>query len=158
MKAIRKLATRLRGGASSSADPIGEADTTYVEGMISPVPGDAASIGDAMQRWAEAAAVDVELVDAVWWYRRPGGLEGSLEEARRGEGWVGLYFHGGGYVIGSAKDVRSGGSRTLSQLLVGGSNFDTLRIPLGLARAGMPRGFVEVRLPFPSLSGVGRRL
>ena len=91
MKAIRKLATRLRGGASSPADPIGEADTTYVEGMISPVPGDAASIGDAMQRWAEAAAVvDVEPVDAVWWYRHPGGLEGSLEEVRRGEEWVGL--------------------------------------------------------------------
>ena len=120
MKAIRKLATRLRGGASSPADPIGEADTTYVEGTISPVPVDAASVGDAMKRWAEEAEVDVEPVDAVWWYRHHGGLEGSLEEVREGKGWMGLYFHGGGYVIGSAKDVRSGGSRTLSQFLVDG--------------------------------------
>ena len=132
MKAIRKLATRLRGGASSPAVPIGEADTTYVEGMISPVPGDAASIGDAMKRWVEAAAVDVEPVDAVWWYRRPGGLEGSLGEVREGKGWVGLYFHGGGYVIGSAKDVRSGGSRTLSQFLVGGRILTLFKFPSGL--------------------------
>ncbi|RPD64579.1 alpha/beta-hydrolase [Lentinus tigrinus ALCF2SS1-7] len=112
MKAIRKLATRLRGGGAS-ADVVCAAETRYVEGAISPVPPD--SLSDAMKKWAEDAGtegdVDVEPVDGVWWYPGHAELERSLEGARQGGGYVGLYFHGGGYVIGSARDVRSGGSR-----------------------------------------------
>ena len=110
MKAIRKLATHLRGRAPF-VDVVCAADTTYVEGAISPVPLD--SVGDAVKRWAEGAEVDVEPVDVVWWYQ--GELEKSLERVRQGRGCLGLYFHGGGYVIGSAKDVRLGGSRTSLQ-------------------------------------------
>ncbi|KAI0706271.1 Alpha/Beta hydrolase protein, partial [Cerioporus squamosus] len=107
--AIRKLAARLRNKLPP-ADVVHAAETTYVEGAIQPVPID--SVSEVMKQWAGEARVEVGPVDAMWWF--PEELEASLEEVRRGQGWVGLYLHGGGYSIGSARDVRTGGSRTLS--------------------------------------------
>ena len=72
-------------------------------------PAPSSILDEELGRWADEADVWLESVDGVWW--RYGDLEGALASAREGKGLVGLYFHGGGYTIGSAKDVRSGGSR-----------------------------------------------
>ncbi|TFK84943.1 alpha/beta-hydrolase [Polyporus arcularius HHB13444] len=106
MQTIRKLAARVQGKLAPP-DVVRSAESSYIEGAIPPIPTE--FVGDVMKQWAGEARVRVESVDAVWWYHRE--LERSLEEVRRGKGRIGLYFHGGGYVIGSARDVRSGSSR-----------------------------------------------
>ncbi|KAI0706275.1 Alpha/Beta hydrolase protein [Cerioporus squamosus] len=106
MKAIWKLAARLRNKLPP-ADVVHAAETTYVEGAIQLVPIDCVS--EVIRQWAGEARVEVGPVDAMWWCH--GELEASLEEVRQGQGYVGLYLHGGGYSIGSARDVQTGGSR-----------------------------------------------
>ncbi|OSD00885.1 alpha/beta-hydrolase, partial [Trametes coccinea BRFM310] len=76
---------------------------------IPPLPLDV--LTDDMKTWVQDAGVVLGNVEGVWWrLGRPSGEE-SLVETLQDGGFVGLYFHGGGYVLGSAKDVRSGFAR-----------------------------------------------
>ena len=82
--------------------------TQTVEAVIPPISIDL--VADELKEWARATEVDVERpIDGIWWHR--GAVEEDLRQVRAGVGWVGLQFHGGGYMLGSAKDVLSGGSR-----------------------------------------------
>lgn len=104
--AMRRLLRKLQGRVTRT-QPIPAAANT-IEATIPPISLDL--IDDELKEWARTAEVDLDgPIDGVWWYR--GDLDESLRKVRRGAGYVGLQFHGGGYVIGNAKDVLSGGSR-----------------------------------------------
>ncbi|CDO73401.1 hypothetical protein BN946_scf185013.g35 [Trametes cinnabarina] len=66
---------------------------------------------DSMKKWVQDAGVVLADVEGVWWRLSSPSGEDSLAEVCQDSGFVGLYLHGGGYVLGSAKDVRSGFAR-----------------------------------------------
>ncbi|KAI0354695.1 alpha/beta-hydrolase [Trametes cingulata] len=66
-------------------------------------------VSDEMKTWAKDAGIALNTVDEIWWHRR--SLNDALAQPKRGEGWVGLQFHGGGYMLGTVKDPRSGFAR-----------------------------------------------
>ncbi|KAH9897663.1 alpha/beta-hydrolase [Cubamyces lactineus] len=93
--------------STSTNAPASEA-VTQVDN-IHAVPAD--FISDEMSTWASEAGVVLSSVDGVWWYLKGDDQGNELAQAQYGEGYVGLQFHGGGYTLGSAKDVRSGFAR-----------------------------------------------
>ena len=99
MDALQRVLGRLRRQSKSVAV------TTSVE-TIAPVV--LADVGDELRRWAHEAGVEPGPVDGVWW-RRAGADDASPQG--RPKGFVALQFHGGGYMLGSAKEVQSGFSR-----------------------------------------------
>ncbi|KAI1790953.1 alpha/beta-hydrolase [Ganoderma leucocontextum] len=109
MKTLRRLVDRIRGeGLESPASPTNALPVVQTSEVTIPAaPNDV--LNHELKRWADEPGITLEPVDGVWW--RYGDLDGTLTSAREGNGLVGLQFHGGGYAIGSAKDVLSGGSR-----------------------------------------------
>ncbi|PIL31275.1 hypothetical protein GSI_05973 [Ganoderma sinense ZZ0214-1] len=109
MKTLRRLVDRIRGegldGPASLTNALPVVQTSEV--TIPAAPNDV--LNEELKAWADEPGVLLGPVDGVWW--RYGDLDGTLNLAREGKGLVGLQFHGGGYAIGSAKDVLSGGSR-----------------------------------------------
>ena len=109
MKTVRRLVDRIRGESptrsSSPTNALPVVQTSEV--TISPVSHD--TLDEQLQGWANEAGVTPDEVDGVWW--RYGDLDATLDLVRQGKGLVGLQLHGGGYTLGSAKDVRSGSSR-----------------------------------------------
>ena len=112
MKTLRRLVDRIRGegldGPASLTNALPVVQTSEV--TIPAASNDV--LNEELKGWADESGVMLEPVDGVWW--RYGDLDGTLTSAREGKGLVGLQFHGGGYSIGSAKDVLSGGSRKSS--------------------------------------------
>ncbi|TBU62466.1 alpha/beta-hydrolase [Dichomitus squalens] len=109
MKAVRRFVDRIKGEAperpTSPANALPVVQTSEV--TIPPASSDI--LDEELKGWADEADVGLDSVDGVWW--RYGDLDGALALAREGKGLVGLQLHGGGYLVGSAKDVMSGGSR-----------------------------------------------
>ncbi|KAM5539947.1 hypothetical protein V8D89_006450 [Ganoderma adspersum] len=109
MKTIRRLVDRIRGeGLDGPASLTNALPVVQTSEVTMPAASNDV-LNEELKGWADESGVMLEPVDGVWW--RYGDLDGTLTSAREGKGLVGLQFHGGGYSIGSAKDVLSGGSR-----------------------------------------------
>ena len=80
---------------------------TTSEETIPPIPLN--GVGSELERWAAEARVESRPVEGVWW-RRAGTEDLSLQDQAK-KGLIALQFHGGGYMLGSAKEVQSGFSR-----------------------------------------------
>ncbi|KAI9066486.1 alpha/beta-hydrolase [Trametes sanguinea] len=107
MKSTQRLASWFRGKKKMPTPPAAEAVTSLE--TISPLPADL--LTDDMKTWAQDAGVALSNVEGVWWRLTIPSEEGALAKVLQDGGLVGLYLHGGGYVLGSAKDVRSGFAR-----------------------------------------------
>ena len=104
MDALHRALDRLRLKKSPPA-------VVTSEETISPVALN--QVGDELKRWAGEARVEPRPVDGVWWRRA------DAEDKSTKAGFVGLQFHGGGYVLGNAKEVHSGFSRASPVLSLG---------------------------------------
>ncbi|OBZ79366.1 Steryl acetyl hydrolase 1 [Grifola frondosa] len=78
----------------------------------SPAPSEV--IYGNLKAWVELAGVTPTHVQGVWWPKLDVDSPGALESCGR---WIGLLFHGGGYLLGSARDERSGFSRVPRALI-----------------------------------------
>ncbi|KAI0673861.1 alpha/beta-hydrolase [Trametes maxima] len=107
MKRVSRFIGRLRGkreGNLQAVAPVQVVTATAIE-TIHPLAHDL--VGNDIQRWADKLGVASGPVDGVWWYPEGDGLI----QAQQSGHWVGLHFHGGGYVLGSVKDEFSGFTR-----------------------------------------------
>ncbi|KAI0658456.1 alpha/beta-hydrolase [Cubamyces menziesii] len=115
MKPMLRLVDRLRrktkepSPSSLTSPNATESEAVTQVENIPAVPVD--FVSDEMRTWMREAGVALDSVDGVWWHLRGDDQGDELAQAQCGEGYVGLQFHGGGYTLGSAKDVRSGFAR-----------------------------------------------
>ncbi|KAI0778874.1 alpha/beta-hydrolase [Trametes elegans] len=132
MDKVSRFVSRLRRKQSRPPQPSVNvsAAATIVE-TIPPAP--AALISEEMRAWADRAGVDLGPVDGVWWY--VGGTDTALAQAQQSGGLVGLHFHGGGYMLGSVKDVRSGFARVPKGFVEGQICSCVLSVEYTLARS-----------------------
>ncbi|KAI0333982.1 alpha/beta-hydrolase [Cubamyces sp. BRFM 1775] len=117
MKPMVRLVDRLRRKTrvpEPSQSPLESPNATGLEAVtqvesIPAIPAD--FVSDEMSTWAREAGIVLDSVDGVWWHLGGDDRGDELAQAQHSEGYVGLQFHGGGYTLGSAKDVRSGFAR-----------------------------------------------
>lgn len=137
MDAVRRFVDQLkrkRAGRDAAVPQVIRAAETYVD-TIPPAPINVIS-GD-MKKWARRAKIALRSVEGIWWFSGD-----TLARAQQGGGRVGLHFHGGGYVLGSVKDVRSGFARKFCSIACCAFT----DIAGAYTCTGIPRGFVEVRI------------
>ena len=146
MKPMIRLVDRLRrrtkepSPSSLTSPNATESEAVTQVENIPAVPVD--FVSDEMRTWMREAGVALDSVDGVWWHLRGDDQGDELAQAQCGEGYVGLQFHGGGYTLGSAKDVRSGFARKCIMCFY--ALLDSWNIYMR-ACSGIPRGLVEVR-------------
>ncbi|KAI0640154.1 alpha/beta-hydrolase [Trametes polyzona] len=110
MQKLKQALERLRDGPSKKehvhemSENLDNALFRSTVESIPPLPTD--MITGQIKDWADAAGVVVGPVDGIWRYSGS-----TLADAQQGDGCIGLHFHGGGYVLGSTKDDRSGFAR-----------------------------------------------
>ncbi|KAI0652592.1 alpha/beta-hydrolase [Trametes meyenii] len=109
MKGVSRFIGRLRGKREGNLQDgaVVQAVTTTTTHTIRSLSRDL--VGNDIQLWADKLGVAFGPVDGIWWYPQVG--EDSLLRAQRSGHWIGLHFHGGGYVLGSVKDEFSGFTR-----------------------------------------------
>ncbi|KAH9854303.1 alpha/beta-hydrolase [Lenzites betulinus] len=110
MKNLTRLFSRIGRARTRTTKEHVIVEASGVELHVETLPPAPSSIivGD-LQTWASEDGVALGPVDGVWWYDDKTAI--TVADALRGDGLVGLQFHGGSYVLGSVKDPRSGFAR-----------------------------------------------